>query len=111
MNQTVITGCAFLILISYQYGYGDSDETVNKTEAETQINLQSLTSLQLNHQYLSKNLDQSLLLMRDEKLQEENISITSDKDRWEVILSKTHPYKAKFQYDRVKNKQKSRLIE
>ena len=110
MNQTVITACAFLILISCQYGYTNSAATVNKTQAETQINLQSLTSLQLNHQLSPKNLDQSLLLMKDEKLQKD-ISIMNDKDRWEVILSKTHPYKAKFQNDRDKYRRKSRLIQ
>ena len=110
MNQTVITACAFFTLISYQYSYANSNETVNKAEVETQINLQSLTSLELGNQIVPKNLDPSFLLMKDENLQEDSFMM-SDKDRWEVILSKTHPYKAKFQYDRVKNGQKSRLIE
>ena len=96
------------ILINTNMGFlshaGENEEEIN-------VNLQSLTSLQLDNQIVPKNLDHSLLLMKDEQLQEEDISIMSDKDRWEVVLSKTHPYKAKFQYDRVKNRQKSRLIE
>ncbi len=70
--------------------------------------LQNLTSLQLNN--APKSLDQSLLLMKDEKLPEEGYFTMNEDDRWEMILSKTHPYKAKFQHDRDKHKQKSRLM-
>ena len=101
-----------LIILTFILTNAKSDIISPKKESETgtHINLQSLTSLQLNDQTPPKKLDQSFLLMRDTKLQKEDPSVTHDKDRWELILSKTHPYKSKFQHDRDKYKQKSRLI-
>ena len=109
MNQTVITACAFLILISCQYGYADPIKTPHKGEIKTQINLQSLISVPPHRQ--PAHLDPSPFIIKKDRLQEEDPFMMSHKDRWEFILSKTHPYKAKFQHDRDKYRQKSRLIQ
>ena len=108
MSPTVTTACILLTLISYQYSCADLHKPLNKGEIKTHIDLQSLIPSPFHHQ--PAHLGPSLSLMKSEKLQEEDPFMMNDEDRWELILSKTHPYKAKFQHDRDKYKQKSRLI-